>query len=211
MSDDRQARGLLASLLLAQLAAHVARRPRGEGRLPAARAGLPLHRRASTATASIVTWTIEPGYYLYKKKMGVASDHCRPCSSASRAWPKGEDHTDEYFGTQEIYRGTVDVPVPFTVQPARAREARARAEAAGLRGCRPVLSAADLEDRSRPARGAAKQRAAAARARCSVKKPARPTERRLPAARRSVPLRRRHGAARLGRADLDHRRRLLPL
>src|SRR5678816_1430616 len=30
-------------------------------------------------------------------------------------WPKGEDHTDEYFGTQEIYRGKVEVPVPFTI------------------------------------------------------------------------------------------------
>jgi thiol:disulfide interchange protein DsbD len=34
-------------------------------------------------------------------------------------WPKGEDHTDEYFGTQEIYRGKFDVPVPFTIAGAR--------------------------------------------------------------------------------------------
>src|SRR6185436_18728697 len=31
------------------------------------------------------------------------------------AWPKGEDHTDEYFGTQEIYRKAMEVAVPFTV------------------------------------------------------------------------------------------------
>jgi thiol:disulfide interchange protein DsbD len=34
-------------------------------------------------------------------------------------WPKGEDHTDEYFGTQEIYRGKVEVPVPFTIPGTR--------------------------------------------------------------------------------------------
>lgn len=58
----------------------------------------------------IVRWTVEPGYYLYKAKMGVAS----PLSSvqlADPAWPRGEDHEDEFFGKQEIYRGTFEVPV----------------------------------------------------------------------------------------------------
>ena len=66
----------------------------------------------------IVAWNIEPGYYLYKKKMGVVS-----AASAAQVgeplWPKGEDHTDEYFGTQEIYRGKVEVPVPLTIVGAR--------------------------------------------------------------------------------------------
>ena len=50
----------------------------------------------------VVTWKIEPGYYLYKKKMGIAS----PLSSVQLAdpqWPKGEDHEDEYFGRQREY------------------------------------------------------------------------------------------------------------
>lgn len=62
----------------------------------------------------IVTWKVEPGYYLYRKRMGVASASST-VQLGTPAWPKGEDHTDEYFGTQEIYRGTVDVPVPVTV------------------------------------------------------------------------------------------------
>ncbi len=62
----------------------------------------------------IVHWQIEPGYYLYKKKMGVASSMAT-VQLGEPVWPKGKDHTDEYFGTQEIYRGSVDVPVPFTV------------------------------------------------------------------------------------------------
>jgi thioredoxin:protein disulfide reductase len=66
----------------------------------------------------IVAWDIEPGYYLYKKKMGVVS--AAPTVQVGEPlWPKGEDHTDEYFGTQEIYRGKVEVPVPFTISGAR--------------------------------------------------------------------------------------------
>ncbi len=66
----------------------------------------------------IVAWTIESGYYLYKKKMGVVSDDTS-VSIGEPLWPKGEEHTDEYFGTQEIYRGRVEVPVPFKVSGAR--------------------------------------------------------------------------------------------
>ena len=108
----------------------------------------------------IVAWTIEPGYYLYKKKMGVVSA-ASDVQLGEPLWPKGEDHTDEYFGTQEIYRGKVEVPVPFTIAGRAPGEARARAAAAGLRGCRPVLSAAEVEDRSRTAR--CRHRAAASR------------------------------------------------
>lgn len=67
----------------------------------------------------VVTWTIEPGYYLYRKKMAVASS-LATVQLGEPEWPKGEDHTDEYFGTQEIYRGTVEVPVPFTVNSVEA-------------------------------------------------------------------------------------------
>jgi thioredoxin:protein disulfide reductase len=62
----------------------------------------------------VVSWKIEPGYYLYRKKMAMASSMAT-VQLGEPAWPQGENHTDEYFGTQEIYRGTVDVPVPFTV------------------------------------------------------------------------------------------------
>ena len=66
----------------------------------------------------IVAWNIEPGYYLYKKKMGVVSA-ASTVQLGEPLWPKGEDHTDEYFGTQEIYRGKVEVPVPFTIPAVR--------------------------------------------------------------------------------------------
>nr|WP_298724623.1 protein-disulfide reductase DsbD [uncultured Steroidobacter sp.] len=63
----------------------------------------------------VVHWKVAPGYYLYKNKMGVASTMAT-VQLAEPEWPKGEDHTDDFFGTQEIYRGSVDVPVAFTVQ-----------------------------------------------------------------------------------------------
>jgi thioredoxin:protein disulfide reductase len=71
----------------------------------------------------IVTWKVTPGYYLYKQKMGVAL--AAGAGSSVRldepAWPKGESHTDEYFGTQEIYRGAIDVPVALDIQGPRPR------------------------------------------------------------------------------------------
>ncbi|HEY5809862.1 MAG TPA: protein-disulfide reductase DsbD, partial [Povalibacter sp.] len=66
----------------------------------------------------IVSWTLEKGYYLYKKKMGVASTMAT-VQLGEPAWPKGEEHSDEYFGEQEIYRGKFEVPVPITFQGAR--------------------------------------------------------------------------------------------
>lgn len=66
----------------------------------------------------IVAWDIEKGYYLYKKKMGVVSASS-DAQLGEPQWPKGEDHTDEYFGTQEVYRGKVEVPVPIVINGAR--------------------------------------------------------------------------------------------
>src|SRR5690606_12095328 len=37
------------------------------------------------------------------------------------AWPRGEDHEDEFFGRQEIYRGSIDVPVPVLATGTRPR------------------------------------------------------------------------------------------
>jgi len=89
----------------------------------------------------IVTWNIEKGYYLYKK-----SAWSRPCGvgfrgkRATRRTPlaQGESHKDEYFGEQEIYRDTVDVPVPIT-----------------FHGTRPAKLAIELSCRAAPTLGCA--------------------------------------------------------
>lgn len=66
----------------------------------------------------IVTWTIEKGYYLYKKKLAIASSGS-VVQVGTPVWPKGELHKDEYFGEQEIYRGKIEVPTPIVVQGPR--------------------------------------------------------------------------------------------
>src|SRR5512138_91994 len=65
-----------------------------------------------------VTWTIAPGYYLYRHKMAVASS-LSSVQLGEPKWPRGEDHEDDYFGRQEVYRGTIEIPVPFTTTGTR--------------------------------------------------------------------------------------------
>ena len=139
---------------------------------------------------------------------GRGLGHASTVQLGEPAWPKGEDHTDEYFGTQEIYRGKVEVPVPFTIPGRAAREARARA--ASCRAAR--MRACAIRRRSgRPkshCRASARRQRIAALARSSHRAG---NERRVPAARRAFRFGAGMLAARFGRADLDHRRRLLPL
>ena len=151
----------------------------------------------------IVAWDIERGYYLYKKKMGVVSATAA-AELGEPLWPQGEDHTDEYFGTQEIYRGKVEVPVPIVVSGSRP-----------LRGCGSVLPAAEMEDRGQAARRVRSRRPEQVRgrteraARQEVRSRRQPG--RFPAARRSVPLRRGSRAGGLRSAHLGDRGRLLPV
>ena len=61
-----------------------------------------------------VKWSVEPGYYLYRGKMGIAST--APATRIGEpTWPKGENHHDEYFGDQEIYRGSFEVSAPIEI------------------------------------------------------------------------------------------------
>jgi thiol:disulfide interchange protein DsbD len=56
-----------------------------------------------------VRWNVAPGYYAYKKRMGLES--ATPGVKVGESqYPKGEIHTDDYFGESEIFRG------PFAVK-----------------------------------------------------------------------------------------------
>ncbi|MCJ7558790.1 MAG: protein-disulfide reductase DsbD [Gammaproteobacteria bacterium] len=59
-----------------------------------------------------VSWTIAPGYYLYKDKLSVA-----PVSAEIQLGfpelPAGETRTDEYFGETEVYFEQVEILLPF--------------------------------------------------------------------------------------------------
>jgi thiol:disulfide interchange protein DsbD len=61
----------------------------------------------------VVHWNVEKGYYLYRKRMGVATN-AAGVTLGEPVYPQGEMHTDEYFGEQEIFRGRFDVVVPVT-------------------------------------------------------------------------------------------------
>ncbi len=58
-------------------------------------------------------WQIADDYYLYKSKMKVASDSDLVQLGAPNL-PQGEEKTDEYFGTQEVYHRLVEADVPFS-------------------------------------------------------------------------------------------------
>ena len=68
-----------------------------------------------SATPSEVTvqWKATSGYYLYKKRMGVASSTAG-VTVGDPVYPKGEIHNDDYFGEQEIFRGDFKVTAPLT-------------------------------------------------------------------------------------------------
>jgi thioredoxin:protein disulfide reductase len=59
-----------------------------------------------------VEWNATKGYYLYKKRLGLAAASPGVTIGES-AYPKGEIHKDEYFGEQEVFRGTFKVSAPL--------------------------------------------------------------------------------------------------
>jgi thiol:disulfide interchange protein DsbD len=69
----------------------------------------------------IVNWTIEPGYYLYKKRMSFASGN--PSLELQEAlFPPGEPHEDEFFGKSEVYRNTAEIRIPYIGEPGTTAE-----------------------------------------------------------------------------------------
>jgi thiol:disulfide interchange protein DsbD len=62
----------------------------------------------------VVHWNVEGGYYLYRKRMGIATGDTGVVLGEP-VYPQGQIHTDEYFGEQEIFRGKFDVVVPITL------------------------------------------------------------------------------------------------
>lgn len=67
-----------------------------------------------TGDAVEIDWSVEEGYYLYRKKMSYASN-TDGIVLGEAEMPEGLDHEDEYFGKQQIYRNRFFVRVPYTV------------------------------------------------------------------------------------------------
>ncbi len=77
-----------------------------------------------------VRWNVTQGYYLYRKRLGIESEDAAATIGAV-TFPKGETHSDEYFGEQEIYRGAFEISAPVSGTPA----AQALALVLKLQGC----------------------------------------------------------------------------
>ncbi len=69
---------------------------------------------ASSTNHIVFNWRIAKGYYLYKQRIKVEPAIADQTIGAV-VLPKGESHSDEYFGEQEIYRESVDAG--FSVPP----------------------------------------------------------------------------------------------
>ena len=52
------------------------------------------------------------GYYLYRSRFGFASG-TDDIALGAAGFPRGETHTDDYFGEQEIYRGKFAIAIPY--------------------------------------------------------------------------------------------------
>lgn len=67
-----------------------------------------------------VRWNVAPGYYLYQKRMGLASPSPGVTVGAP-VYPPGERHTDEFFGEQVVFRNAFEVRAPLTLPPGAQR------------------------------------------------------------------------------------------
>ena len=64
-----------------------------------------------------VRYRIAPGYYLYRDRLGFES--ATPGVKVGPAsFPVGEDHEDDYFGKQVIYRGEIAIGVKLEFEGA---------------------------------------------------------------------------------------------
>ena len=63
----------------------------------------------------VVRYVVAPGYYLYRDRLGFES--VTPgVTVGPPALPVGEDHEDDYFGKQVIYRGEFAVAMPLAFE-----------------------------------------------------------------------------------------------
>jgi thiol:disulfide interchange protein DsbD len=69
---------------------------------------------ADTGDAIEIDWVVEDGYYLYRNKMSYESGSGAIVFGPAEL-PEGEQHEDEFFGKQQIYRGRFFVRIPYTV------------------------------------------------------------------------------------------------
>jgi len=85
---------------------------------------------ASDAQKIYLKFAILDGYYLYRARFGFDTSTPGVTLSAPE-FPRGEIHSDEYFGEQEIYRGKFEIAIPYR----RSSAASSAALELRLQGC----------------------------------------------------------------------------
>src|SRR5690606_7145235 len=81
-----------------------------------------------------VDFDVLEGYYLYRGRFGFDSGTNGVALGAAR-FPRGETHSDEFFGEQEIYRREFSIAIPYRRSaPASALELQLE-----LQGCAPTF------------------------------------------------------------------------
>ncbi len=89
-----------------------------------------VYTTAADAQKIYLRFAILDGYYLYRARFGFASA-TDGVTLREAEFPKGETHTDEYFGSQEIYRGKFEIAIPYQ----RSAAADTLAMSLKLQGC----------------------------------------------------------------------------
>jgi thiol:disulfide interchange protein DsbD len=69
----------------------------------------------------VLEWTLEPGYYLYKKRFAFETA-AEGISLGEPEYPEGQIHEDEFFGRSVIFRDTFTVRIPYERGPATASD-----------------------------------------------------------------------------------------
>jgi thiol:disulfide interchange protein DsbD len=78
-----------------------------------------LYTARADAERVYLNFTVLDGYYLYRSRFGFDSATDGVTLGAA-VFPRGETHTDEYFGEQEIYRGQFEIAIPYRRSAQRA-------------------------------------------------------------------------------------------
>ncbi len=98
---------------------------------------------ASSPTGLLARWTMPKGYYLYRDKSSVTLADGAGVTLGAPAWPKGVDHTDEHFGTVQVYFDQVELPIALKRENGAAQTIRLDAEYQGCQDdgiCYPVMT-----------------------------------------------------------------------
>jgi len=100
---------------------------------------------AASPTSVLARWTMPKGYYLYRDKSSVTLTEGDGVTLGAPQWKKGVDHTDEHFGTVEVYFDEVELPIPLARVKGAAQTIKLNAEYQGCQEngiCYPVMTKA---------------------------------------------------------------------